>query len=370
MNVDPGILAAEADYTLLVPYALTADGGLVGAKHADRSTAYFCPECRKEVYLRVPRTRRRRHFAHHHENSNCPFQTEQKRRIIAKHQVYWAFYAWVTGQEKAPVLVHECTVCRRAIRRPVAGKIAFVERDYPQAGNVPALDVALLNAERKVCGAVIIYDSHTAGAGSLELYGSLPTLLVRPKDLFECPGGIPVYRESNTQPVPCPACARVKTLGEELEEDDSEDEEDEEDEDEEENGDQDDLEDDDEEAYDPFSIWNRPRPDPSRPERTLQVFPLPEPELPPVELPPGFNPAIVRRGVICEDGNYRRPTRPVVVGCPLARREGDPRGIVSVEGRCLACEHFRGYDNNHSEKGLACALKDEAPNPSDSSASS
>lgn len=175
---------SNLDWSLGTPYAWSRDRELVLPSEAAKGVPYECPECSCDVFLRHGEINKA-HFAHHHEEKNCPFVRETKAYHRAKHYLRMRLILWAKRGFPPPEIQYVCPKCR--FRQPfdLGAATSALPDFYVRRGLPDKCDIAILNPSGTARLVMMLVNSHgtptaETSAAIADLAG---VLLFRPRGI-------------------------------------------------------------------------------------------------------------------------------------------------------------------------------------------
>jgi len=170
---------------ILYEWALDENDNPLHINDAIKGQAYYCPGCRGEFILRksgnTGKWSKRPHFAHKNPNPNCTGESYLHNAFIKRVAAFLEVYR---TEEKALNINWTCNACSQKYTDfNLLAKTARIEPEYPFEGYRP--DIALLDADGKVIGAIEIVYKHEPEEGVLGCYKKHGITMIQINVFFE-----------------------------------------------------------------------------------------------------------------------------------------------------------------------------------------
>jgi len=343
-------LGEIGDWSLLIPYAFLADGQKAAPGNAVKGDQYSCPECKLSLFVREG-PERRRHFAHRHENKNCPFVRDDRQYYILKHDQLFRFEQWLNPSINAPApqFYKQCSKCRERFRRPIKDTIRGVKMDCPIVDDL-MVDIALFDDSGQLLGGIIYDHKRRVSRAPFDKLIEMgkQAILIRVKEAVRLPYGVlPVAEWRPTLRELCEDCKNPQHVLPEVQSTSKSDfpnnlpklqpcp------------------------AYQPPAHWmQNPINQSIRHKSTSTVRPAIQTscQIDPTRLLPREE-TRVRKIIVLPFGYSGNLQAPLVTECPLAIEKGEPNGYVSLFNDCKPCPYHFAYDPDFM-RGVSCRCRD------------
>jgi len=167
-------------------WAVDENGSPVHIDDAVKGISYFCPGCESKFTLKdsgkTGPGSKRKHYSHS-SNANCSGESYLHKMFIKRVAALLEEYQ---SEGKALEVNWTCRECHSDYSKHnfnILAKTARIESEYPLEGYRP--DIALLDAEGKVIGAIEIVYKHEPEEGVLGCYKKLGITMIQINLFFE-----------------------------------------------------------------------------------------------------------------------------------------------------------------------------------------
>jgi len=163
---------------ILYVTAFDEKGILVKAKDAEKSNAYYCPECKDKLILKksgkTGKGSKRPHFAHHSESPNCTPEGV----LHKSFKLLLIEYIKQNIENKTPInITWECVYCKEKHQGNLLQYVFNAKEEHPMKKCIP--DIALLSKDGNPFAVIEIIVTHKPEETALSYYKENNIVLIQ-----------------------------------------------------------------------------------------------------------------------------------------------------------------------------------------------